>query len=196
METSGLFLEWHVVVKSILVPSPSFRPIGWTVHFFCFACHFQNWFSLSLSLLNNHKKKKIIGIFFFFLPSFFLRRWVEAFDHSDDVWNIQIPIAARESVKKQTEKNVNKKKAQRRKWKDVRGGRRRPLLLCIEPRIKKKWGDDEERKEIHVYTCTQNLQRSHDGRPCSPMINRSPLLHNRLVISHEYIRLHVEYACA
>lgn len=58
-------------------------------------------------------------------------------------------------MKKQTEKNVNKKKAQRRKWKDVRGGRRRPLLLCIEPRIKKKWGDDEERKEIHVYVYTK-----------------------------------------
>ena len=43
----------------------------------------------------------------------------------------------------------------------------------------KKWKKEKKKK---------TLGQQHAGRPA--MINRSPLLHNRLVISHEYIRLH------
>ena len=108
------------------------------------------------------------------------------------IWNIQISIAARELVREADGVFFIRRTTRRKrgKWKDVRGrwtddeekGR---TIVAIERR--RKWKKKGKEKKIPMYVCAYtctNLRR--DGRPYSPMINRSPLLHNRLVISHEY----------
>lgn len=104
------------------------------------------------------------------------------------IWNIQISIAARELVREAdgVYKEGRREEREENEKTSEGGGRtmkKREDHCCYWTTEKMKKNKRERKENTHVCVCT-NLRR--DGRPYSPMINRSPLLHNRLVISHEY----------
>lgn len=128
-------------------------------------------------------KKKEEKHFDFLLLLEMLSECIRSQRRVDEIFRFQLPQGNRWEKQMEGREENGKTSEGGGRWRK----REDRIVVTIERRRKKG--------KRNTHTCVRTNERTnlrHDGRPRSPMINRSPLLHNRLVISHEYIRLHVQ----